>query len=70
MFLPVHGGWGKMGITHIRLAVASEDLLSGALHTAWKLCVDKNQKPTKKPGTSTKSSAIRTTAKPRSKKAR
>ena len=25
VFLPVHGGWGKSGATHIRLAEASED---------------------------------------------
>jgi hypothetical protein len=44
LFLPVHGGWGRMGITHIRLAVADEDSLRGALHTAWKLRVEKNGK--------------------------
>ena len=44
LFLPVHGGWGRMGITHIRLAPADEDSLNGALHTAWKLRVEKNQK--------------------------
>lgn len=48
MFLPVAGGWGRNGATHIRLAVASEDVLAGALHTAWKLRVDKNQKPVTK----------------------
>jgi hypothetical protein len=48
LFLPVHGGWGRMGSTHIRLAEASEDALAGALHTAWKLRVEKNQKPEKK----------------------
>ena len=48
VFLPVHGGWGRMGSTHIRLAEASEDALAGALHTAWKLRVEKNQKPEKK----------------------
>jgi YjbR len=42
VFLPVHGGWGKMGATHIRLAKASEDVLTGALRTAWKLRVEKN----------------------------
>jgi YjbR len=42
LFLPVHGGWGRMGITHIRLAEADEDSLRGALHTAWKLRVEKN----------------------------
>lgn len=35
LFLPVFGGWGRMGVTHIRLAEASEDILAGALHTAW-----------------------------------
>ncbi len=25
LFLPAHGGWGCMGITHIRLAAATED---------------------------------------------
>ena len=37
IFLPVHGGWGRMGMTHVRLAAASEDILFGALHAAWKL---------------------------------
>jgi hypothetical protein len=45
IFLPVHGGWGKMGATHIRLAKANEDVLTGALRTAWKLRVEKNAKP-------------------------
>ena len=44
VFLPIAGGWGRMGMTHIRLAVASEDVLAGALHTAWKLRVGKNAK--------------------------
>jgi hypothetical protein len=44
LFLPVHGGWGRMGITHIRLAESDEDTLTGALHTAWKLRVGKNGK--------------------------
>lgn len=48
LFLPVHGGWGRMGITHIRLALADEDTLTGALHTAWKLRMEKNQKAGKK----------------------
>jgi hypothetical protein len=42
LFLPVFGGWGRMGATHIRLAAASEDVLAGALRTAWKLRVGKN----------------------------
>jgi len=42
LFLPVHGGWGRNGATHIRLAPADEDTLRGALLTAWKLRVEKN----------------------------
>jgi hypothetical protein len=42
IFIPVHGGWGRMGATHIVLAKANEDLLTGALQTAWKIRVEKN----------------------------
>lgn len=42
LFLPVHGGWGRMGATHIRLAAVTEDVLTGVLQTAWKLRVEKN----------------------------
>ena len=42
LFLPVHGGWGRNGATHIRLAEANEDVLAGALHAAWKLRREKN----------------------------
>jgi hypothetical protein len=48
IFLPIPGGWGKMGHTHIRLAAASKDVLTGALHTAWKLRMDKNAKTGRK----------------------
>ena len=48
IFLPIAGGWGRMGMTHIRLAAADEDTLTGALHTAWKLRVEKNNKTGKK----------------------
>jgi hypothetical protein len=44
VFLPVHGGWGRMGMTHIRLAAATEDLLAGALRTAWSLRMAKTSK--------------------------
>src|SRR4030081_120831 len=37
VFLPIPGGWGRMGSTHIRLAKANEDVLTGALRTAWNL---------------------------------
>jgi hypothetical protein len=48
VFLPIHGGWGRMGATHIRLAQASEDVLAGALRTAWMLRVEKNASTKKK----------------------
>jgi hypothetical protein len=48
VFLPIPGGWGKMGMTHINLAVASEDVLAGALRAAWKSRLDKNSKPRRK----------------------
>ena len=44
VFLPVPGGWGRMGATHIRLAKANEDVLLGALHAAWQLRLEKNAK--------------------------
>ena len=48
IFLPIPGGWGNMGHTHIRLAAASEDVLTGALRTACKLRIDKNAKTSRK----------------------
>jgi hypothetical protein len=42
LFIPVAGGWGRMGATHIRLATANRDILAGALQAAWQLRVDKN----------------------------
>jgi hypothetical protein len=42
VFVPIKGGWGRMGMTHIRLDVASESVLAGVLRTAWKLRVEKN----------------------------
>src|SRR5208337_1224277 len=53
VFVPVAGGWGKMGATHIRLAAANEDLLAGALRTAWRLRIEANARkaPRRKPRT-------------------
>jgi len=48
VFLPISGGWGRMGMTHISLAQANEDVLAGALRTAWQLRVDANTKTRKK----------------------
>ncbi len=42
VFLPIAGGWGRNGATHVRLTAANEDLLLGALRTAWKIRVKKN----------------------------
>ena len=47
VFLPVPGGWGRNGATHLRLSAANEDLLTGALRTAWKLRIEKNEQTVK-----------------------
>ncbi len=44
LFLPIYGGWGRMGMTHIRLAEANEDVMHGALLAAWKLRSQKNER--------------------------
>ena len=49
VFVPIAGGWGRMGMTHIRLAAADEETLAGALRTAWKLRVEKNAKAGRRP---------------------
>jgi len=43
VFLPVAGTWGRNGATHVRLAVATEEILRGALRSAWRLRIEKNQ---------------------------
>ena len=50
VFLPIPGGWGRMGMTHIVLAKASEDVLRGALETAWRLRVEANARTKKRLG--------------------
>jgi hypothetical protein len=54
VFLPIAGGWGRMGMTHIRLAAAKEVVLAGALRTAWKLRLEKNARSSQKNRTSAK----------------
>ncbi len=52
IFLPIAGGWGRMGMTHIRLAPATEDILHGAVLAAYNLRLKKNEatrKPRKSP---------------------
>jgi hypothetical protein len=55
VFLPVAGGWGRMGMTHIRLSKASEDVLAGALRAAWSLRVQQNSRTKKRHTTRAKS---------------
>jgi YjbR len=57
VFIPVKGGWGRMGATHIVLSAAQEDVLAGALRAAWQLRVDKNQKSAKKSSSTAKHKA-------------
>ena len=58
IFLAIAGGWGRMGMTHIRLAAADEDTLTGALHTAWKLRMEKNLKLGRKKSAVPKRAAV------------
>jgi hypothetical protein len=44
VFLPIAGGWGRMGCTHIRLAEASAEQMLKGLQLAWALRVEKNGK--------------------------
>jgi YjbR len=56
VFLPIPGGWGRMGSTHLVLAKANEEMMAGALRTAWKLRIEKNVKAgDKRPATKKKS---------------
>jgi hypothetical protein len=50
IFEPVHGGWGRMGMTFIHLAEADDAILQGALATAYRNLELKQQKtkPAKK----------------------
>lgn len=55
IFIPVAGGWGRNGATHLKLATASEDLVYGALQTAWRLRIEKNRTASRKSRTAKKS---------------
>jgi hypothetical protein len=43
LFLPCAGGWGRNGVTHIRLAPADVATLTGALRAAYALRIQKNE---------------------------
>lgn len=44
VFIPIAGGWGRMGMTHVILANVTEDVLEGAIRTAYKLRAEANAK--------------------------
>lgn len=48
IFLPVAGGWGRNGATHIRLAEADEDAMTEALRIAWTQRAEKNTRTKRK----------------------
>lgn len=59
VFLPIAGGWGRMGMTHIRFDMATKEVMEGALRTAWRLRVEKNAQTLKS------NSTTKTEVKPR-----
>jgi len=59
VFLPIAGGWGRMGMTHIRLAKTNEDMLAGALRAAWRLRIEKNARTGGRTGRKHRASAVR-----------
>lgn len=66
IFVPIPGGWGRNGATHVVLAKANKDLLLGALRTAWKLRVEKNEKSKPKRATDRATAGeVRKPARPR-----
>jgi hypothetical protein len=68
VFVPIAGGWGRMGATHVVLSRASEELLRGALQTAWRLRVEGNARANKRRARTTADpapSARRTTTRTR-----
>jgi hypothetical protein len=67
LFIPVAGGWGRNGATHVRLAEANEGLLLGALRTAWKLRIEKNRQAGEKRYTPSK---LQTRKKPKAAESR
>lgn len=54
VFSPVQGGWGRMGMTYIRLNEADESIMAGALKTAYQNLQAKQsqKKPSKKSASS------------------
>jgi hypothetical protein len=46
IYLPVPGGWGRQGATHVRLKMVDEPTLQAALRSAWSLRLRRNEKGT------------------------
>jgi YjbR protein len=69
IFIPVAGGWGRNGATRCVLANVSEDVLQGALRTAYKLRIEKNEKR-RKPKANVKQPKITSSKKTKSTKRR
>ena len=69
IFLAVPGGWGRMGATHVVLANVSEDVLEGAIGTAYNLRVAGNAKAGRK-SSSKKKAPAKSRAKHRARKKR
>ena len=65
VFLPVAGGWGRNGATHIRLDKTNEHQLAGALRTAWKHRLEMNAKSARKTPAAPRPAAKKRTSKPR-----
>jgi hypothetical protein len=61
MFLPIPGGWGRNGATHVRLGAVSEDVLRGALGTAHRLRLEKSLNTTGRKASGLKTTGLRTT---------
>jgi hypothetical protein len=47
VFSPVPGGWGRKGLTRVRLANVAPDILEGALRIAWHRRSAMNARPTR-----------------------
>lgn len=50
VFRPCPGGWGRKGATHVVLAAADAALLRRALHAAWRIRVEANDRAKKRRG--------------------
>ena len=59
VFEPVHGGWGRMGMTFIHLAATDDAILQGALATAYRNLELKQQKTRPAKNSTTKKAATK-----------